>query len=161
MKKSLVVVTVLFAVVAFASAVLAAGPNACVPMQCKQWTETKAGKIAKPVGPKPGKATAPKCVCVPVKQVVTIPGKVAYGPTPAGKWVPVKGKVYNILCQGKAKGACPLGCDKVTWAAKWSTLAECGTVKYKIYYPPGAQATKKMRILVKQKMVPITPKCAF
>ena len=98
---------------------------------------------------------------VPCKQVVTIPGKVAYGPTPTGKWVPVKGKVYNILCMGKAKGACPVCGGKVTWAAKWSTLAECGTVNYKIFYPPGAMGTKKMQILVKEKVVPIAPKCAF
>ena len=163
MKKSLVVVTVLFAVVAFASAVLAAGPTSCAPapMQCKKWTETKKLPAPQPIGPKPGGMTKPRCVTVPCKQVVTIPGKVAYGPTPAGKWVPVKGKVYNILCAGKAKGACPVCGGKVTWAAKWSTLAECGTVKYKIFYPPGAMGTKKMRILVKEKVVPVAPKCAF
>jgi hypothetical protein len=165
MKKSLVLVTVLFAVVAFASSVVAAGPvcaPAPAPVKSKQWTETQKGKIVEPIGPKAGKATAPKTVTVPCNRVMTIPGKVAYGPTPTGKWVPVKGKVYNILCQGKTKGACPAGClGKVTWAAKWTTLAEAGTVKYKIFYPAGAQGTKKMQILVKEKKVPLTKKCAF
>jgi hypothetical protein len=134
-------------------------------------------------GPKPGKATEPKCVCLPVTQMISIPGKMAIGPGPAGKWVDVEGTIYDILCKGKSKGAIPLGpacplvpmcgpagkakgacniaCDVVTWDANWSTMAECQKVKYKIYYPAGAEGKSEGPISVDCKLVPVQPKCPF
>jgi hypothetical protein len=77
---------------------------------------------------------------------------------PTSVKVPVEKDVLRLLCAGKAKGVCPIGCppcDKVKWAVEWSTMEQCGKVKVLVAKP----GTVSKPIAVTQKMVPIKPAC--
>lgn len=163
MKKSLVMVTVLVALVAFAAVAMAGAPApACpVPSKCEYGVKYAPVKAKPPVLPKVTKPVPGKCVTVPCPpQQVFVPGPpfAMYDfPTQVPKMV--EKDVLRLLCAGKAKGVYPIGCppgvDKVKWAVQWSTMEQCGKVKVKTMVP----GTVSKPIAVTQKMVPVKPAC--
>jgi len=164
MKKSLVMVTVLVALVAFAAVALAGAPApACPagPAKCEYGVKYKPVKPVPAVLPAPTKPKPGKCVTVPCPpQQVFVPGPpfAMYDfPTQVPKMV--EKDVLRLLCAGKAKGVCPIGCppcvDKVKWAVEWSTMEQCGKVAVKTMVP----GTVSKPIAVTQKMVPVKPVC--
>jgi hypothetical protein len=134
MKKSLVILAVLTVSLAVVGVAFAADAGPCPPGFKSEYKLDK------------GKPTLPKCVTVPCKQMVTIPGKPytmleKKGPD---KIVMVEKDVMHDLCAGKAKGKCNLcgPCSPtITWDCKWKTSMICGTVKVptkvptKVKYP--------------------------
>ena len=148
MKKSLVLITVLVALVAFAGLAFAKGPIACPP-----------GKVECKYLPAKGKPAAPKCVTVPCPpQKMSIPGG-PYALVPSA--VPIKiaktTDVYRDLCQGKAKGKCQLCgpcAPSITWACKWKTTMVCGKYTYLV---DSSKPSKKVQPL-QCKVVPVPPK---
>lgn len=161
MKKSLVMATVLVALVAFAAVAMAGAPACPVPSKCEYGVKYKPVKAEPPKLPAVTKPKPGKCVTVPCPpQQVFVPGPpfAMYDfPTKVAK--PVEKDVLRMLCAGKAKGVCPIGCppcvDKVKWAVEWSTMEQCGKVKV-VEYVPG-KASKPIEVT--QKMVPVKPVC--
>ena len=152
MKKSLVLITVLVAVVAFAGLAFAKGPIACPP-----------GKVDVKFVPSKGKPAAPKCITVPCPpQQVKVPGG-PYAVVPGVKkvMIPKTTDVYRDLCQGKAKGACQLCgpcAPSISWSCKWKTTMVCGKYTYLV---PSTKPTKKVQPL-QCTVVPVPPKgCAW
>ncbi len=165
MKKSLVVLIAIAVALAFTASAMAKGPApACpVPMKCEMVGFKKPLPTPPPEQHAPGPRTPPVCKPVPVQQVISIPGKVAYGWKPVPVKVPKEIILYDVLCVGKAKGACPIGCcDKVTWNCSWETLRECDRVTVPLTMPIGMPPDwKPVQAKWNKKVTPIAPVCIF
>jgi len=124
MKKSLIMLTVMVVTLAFVGAAIAQDPFIMGP-------KVKCDYV------KGGKVTGPKCLEVPCKQMVSMPGS-PYALVPGTKMVTKleKTTVYRDLCVGKSKGACPIGCGPcaplVKWSVNWKTMEECGVYSYPV-----------------------------
>ena len=147
MKKSLVLITVLVAVVAFVGLAFAKGPIACPPGAKVTYSPIK------------GKPAAPKCITVPCPpQPVSLPGgPYALLPTKKKIKVPKTTDVYRDLCKGKAKGKCQLCgpcAPTISWSCKWKTMMVCGKYTYLV---DSAKPAKKPQAL-QCKVMPVPPK---
>ena len=149
MKKSLVILAVLTVSLAVVGVAFAADVAPCPP----------GGKVEYKLSK--GKPTLPKCVTVPCKQVVTIPGKpYTMLEKTKMKTVMVEKEVMIDLCAGKTKGQCNLcgPCSPtIKWAVNWKTSMICGTVKV----PKKVPVVVKYPQVVKAVPVPCPPPECF
>lgn len=118
--------TVMVVTLAFVGAAIAQEPFVMGP------------KVKHDYVPAKGKVAGPKCVTVPCKQVVSMPGG-PYALVPGKPKTVIKmekSPVYRDLCVGKSKGACPVGCGPcapmVKWSVNWKTMEECGTFAFPV-----------------------------
>ncbi len=143
MKKSLVLMTVIAATLAFSAVVFAQGCGPICPAgdqlyltKGKPW----AGKWVKPVGPRitPPKMVTPKC-----GPCYTVPGgPYAVAPTLANMEFTRTVDVMRDLCVGKAKGKCKLCgpcAPTIAWSGSWKTSEIVGKTDVTVVLPPAYQ----------------------
>jgi hypothetical protein len=149
MKKSLVLVTVMFACLALVGVACAQMCAPVIPPAGKAFQTESQKYTASWKGPKPAlERKGPKYECVPFtpKRTVMIPGEpYAYGPIVRNKKVSTEVTVLRDICDGKSKGILITGqkqlcCEDVPhvkWSCKWTTSEVVGKTKIHYEVPPG------------------------
>ena len=147
MKKSLVLLTVVVATLAFAGTTLAL--NCGLPPVCEELFVSKSAPWqGKWMSPKMGKISGPKCVTPKCGPCYTVPGSpYAIAPKLENIRVIKTVDVMRDLCVGKAKGSCPIGCGPcapaIAWSGKWMTVEKCPAKPVAKKAAPKAKKVKK------------------